>query len=102
MMKIGDLVTLSSRGWKLQTSQGWLKRVSVRTLDWRLAMEKNREALLGMIVAIAPGPGEAFMIKWIKGGPRGPYDFYNFYSKSKENATTRFERGHLKYVSRCK
>ena len=102
-MKVGDLVTLSSRGWKLQTSQGWLKRVSVRTLDWRLAMEKNREELLGMIVETAPGPYEAYMIRWLKGnGPRGPYDFSNYYSKKLKNGTTRFERGHLKYVSKCK
>jgi hypothetical protein len=101
-MKVGDLVTLSSRGWKLQTSQGWLKRVSVRTLDWRLAMDENRKALLGMVVGRAPGPSEAFMVKWVKDGPRGPYDYYNFYSKNRGHATTRFERGHLKYVSKCK
>ena len=102
-MKVGDLVTLSSRGWKLQTSQGWLRRSSARHLDRSAAMYKNQKELLGMIVETAPGPSEAYMIRWLKGdGPRGPYDYYNYYSKKLKNGTTRFERGHLKYVSKCK
>tara|TARA_Y100000592_G_C5467199_1_gene317388 strand:- start:786 stop:1091 length:306 start_codon:yes stop_codon:yes gene_type:complete len=101
-MKVGDLVTLSSRGWKLQASQGWLRRVSVRNLDVSAAMYKNQKELLGMIMGEAPGYGEGFIVRWVKDGPRGPYDYSNFYSKNEGPTTTRFERGHLKYVSKCK
>lgn len=108
-MKAGDLVTLSSRGWKLNTSQTWLRRVSARDrrlneLGYSKALEKHTETLIGLVLDRAPGPGEAFMIRWVKDGPRGPYDFYNYYSRPQNlgTATTRFERGHLKYVSKGK
>ena len=64
-MNIGDLVTLSSRGKKLEACWRWTSQGS-----------KDKQKLIGLVINIKDPIGyyeneKKFIIKWISEGPKG-------------------------------
>ena len=89
-MKVGDLVTLSSYGNKLQALQRW----STRYREYQ-----NKTPIVGLIIKVSPSrwPGEGWQyeVKWIEpDGPTGRDG--SFIGRGG------FIRKDLKYVSKAK
>lgn len=99
-MQIGDLVTLSSRGWKLTSADWWLSRNRSRLVSGDEPRESAKSKVVGMITREVPF--DAYMVKWLlEDGPQGTGGVPG-YNRVRKNVATRWERSHLRYVSKCK
>ena len=103
-MKIGDLVTLSARGWKLEYPKQWVTRklraagkpVGRIWSDYDENRKEVQRSCVGMV--LREGSTGTIVVKWLADeGPPGPWSHW-----AKSHATSLWERGHLKFVSKGK
>jgi hypothetical protein len=96
-VKVGDLVTLSARGWKLEYPQRWLKRRHSNYGDNRIENRiEARSSYVGLVIRAAPTG--TILVKWLTDeGPTGPWAYWGA-----DNGFSLWNRGHLKFVSKGK